>query len=520
MTTSMAHRPVVLVILDGWGIAPPGPGNAIALADTPTFDHISSNYPKATLRTSGLDVGLIEGQMGNSEVGHLNLGAGFVVNQTLTRIKLAIDDGSLFANPALNHAIEHSLATGATLHLMGLVSDGGVHSHVDHLVALLELCRLLGVIDVAVHAFLDGRDTSPNGGAEYLTYLLAEMARIGTGRLASVVGRYYAMDRDHRWERTAIAMNLLVNRQGDASVDPVGTVRKRYTEAITDEFMTPIAVGDPLNPGNRIKPGDVAIFFNFRADRARQLSAALTGTAPVDSGLPDPPADLTLVTLTEYDPDLPALVAFAAETVEFPLARVVSEAGLKQFHSAETEKYAHVTYFFNGGTETPYPGEERGLVASPKVSTYDLQPEMSAPGIADVVCQAIAGGEYGFIVLNFANCDMVGHTGVIPAAVAATNAVDHELGRVLAATLAAGGVALVTADHGNAEQLLTADSSRPMTAHTTNPVPVVLVAPEGPLLRNVTLRHGRLADVAPTVLELLGVDQPAVMTGQSLIVPG
>lgn len=517
MTTAIAHRPVVLVILDGWGIAPPGPGNAIALADTPTFDRILSAYPNATLRTSGLDVGLVDGQMGNSEVGHLNLGAGFVVNQTLTRIKLAIDDGSLFTNPTLNSAIEQARSTGSTLHLMGLVSDGGVHSHLDHLIALLELCHRQGVADVAVHAFLDGRDTSPHGGADYLTTLLTAMETVGTGRLASVVGRYYAMDRDHRWERTKIAMDLLVSSTGDLSLDPVGTVRQRYADGVTDEFMTPIAVGDPLSPGNRIKPGDVAVFFNFRADRARQLSAALTGRAPEDSGLPDPPADLTLITLTEYDPALPATVAYAAETVEYPLARVVSEAGLRQFHSAETEKYAHVTYFFNGGTEQPYPGEERGLVPSPKVPTYDLQPEMSAPGIADVVCQAIAGGEFGFIVLNFANCDMVGHTGVISAAVAATSAVDHELGRVLEATLAAGGVALVTADHGNAEQLLTTETNQPMTAHTTNPVPVILVAPEGSPLRKVNLRHGRLADVAPTVLQLLGVDQPAVMTGQSLI---
>lgn len=519
MTTSYAYRPVVLVILDGWGIAPPGPGNAITLADTPTFDHIVTSYPNATLRTSGLDVGLVDGQMGNSEVGHLNLGAGFVVNQTLTRIKLAIDDRSLFTNPVLNSAITSVRESGGTLHLMGLVSDGGVHSHVDHLVALLQLCHEQGLADVAVHAFLDGRDTSPHGGADYLASLLTTMETIGTGRLASIVGRYFAMDRDHRWERTKIAMDLLVSGVGDPTLDPVEAVRQRYSEGVTDEFMTPIAVGDPLNPGNRVKPGDVTICFNFRADRARQLCAALTGTAPVTSGLSSAPAGLRLVTLTEYDPGLPASVAYGAEIVEHPLARVVSEAGIKQFHSAETEKYAHVTYFFNGGTEDPYPGEDRGLVPSPKVPTYDLQSEMSAPGVAEVVCRAIASGEYGFIVLNFANCDMVGHTGVIPAAVAATSAVDRELGRVLAATLAAGGVALVTADHGNAEQLLTADTNQPMTAHTTNPVPVVLVSPEGSPLANVSLRHGRLADVAPTILQLLGVPQPATMTGQSLIEP-
>lgn len=519
MTTANAHRPVVLVILDGWGIAPPGPGNAISLANTPTFDRIMAEYPHATLRTSGLDVGLIDGQMGNSEVGHLNLGAGFVVNQTLTRIKLAIDDRSLFSNPVLVDAATRAKESGGTLHLMGLVSDGGVHSHIDHLIALLELCNHQGLTNVAVHAFLDGRDTSPHGGADYLATLLTSMESIGTGRLATIVGRYYAMDRDHRWERTKIAMDLLTHGAGEITLDPVEAVRQRYTDGVTDEFMTPIVVGDPLNPADRIKDGDVVVFFNFRADRARQLSAALTGTAPADSGLEAPPANLSLVTLTEYDPDLPASVAYAAETVQYPLARVVSEAGLRQFHSAETEKYAHVTYFFNGGTEEPYPGEDRGLVASPKVPTYDLQPEMSAPGIADTVCQAIASGAYDFIVLNFANCDMVGHTGVIPAAVAATAAVDRELGRVLEATLAAGGVALVTADHGNAEQLLTADTNQPMTAHTTNPVPVVLVSPAGSSLQNVSLRHGRLADVAPTVLQLLGVDQPAVMTGQSLIEP-
>lgn len=517
MTDVKTARPVVLAILDGWGIAPHGPGNAITRAHTPTYDRLWSNYPAATLKTSGLDAGLSDGQMGNSEVGHMNLGAGFIVNQMLTRIDLAIQDRSFFSNETLSVAIRVANEKGSRVHLMGLVSDGGVHSHISHLKALLEMCKEMGAGDVLVHAFLDGRDTSPLGGVEYLTDLQESMQMLQTGRVASIVGRYYAMDRDNRWERTRVAHDLLVSAEGAIATDAVVAVHQKYDEGITDEFMTPIVVQDHLGRSSSIIDGDVVIMFNFRTDRGRQLTRALTGQTPVEADFPLPPGNLHVVTLTEYDPDIRSDVAFDAQTIEFPLARVLSDAGLSQFHTAETEKYAHVTYFFNGGQEAPFSGETREMVPSPKVATYDLQPEMSATGVADMACRAIASGTYDFVVLNFANCDMVGHTGVMDAAISATEAVDRQLERVVNATLESGGVALVTADHGNAEQMYESNGESPMTAHTTNPVPVILVAPDESPLRDVVLNDGRLADVAPTVLHILGVDQPESMTGRSLI---
>ncbi|CAN5172744.1 2,3-bisphosphoglycerate-independent phosphoglycerate mutase [soil metagenome] len=516
--TQPAISPVVLVILDGWGLGPPSDGNAIELADTPTFDRISRDYPATTLKTSGLDVGLTDGQMGNSEVGHLNLGAGYVVNQTLTRINLAIHDVSFFENPALVNAVKRAVDSGVTLHLMGLLSDGGVHSHIDHLKALLELCARHHAQNVAVHAFLDGRDTSPNGGMTYLAELQQAVVSSGAGHIASIIGRYYAMDRDKRWERTRQAFDLLVSAKGESTTDPLATVQHHYHKEITDEFMSPIVVDDERGLATRITDGDVVILFNFRADRGRQLTQALTGTTPEGSEMPEPPANLHIVTMTEYENGLPVEVAFLPETIEHPLARVISEAGRRQFHSAETEKYAHVTYFFNGGWEAPFRGEERSMIQSPMVSTYDLEPEMSAPGVARAVCDAIRSGDIDFFVMNFANCDMVGHTGILLAAIKATQAVDRELGRVLHTTLEAGGVVLVTADHGNAEEMFVPGTNQPMTAHTTNPVPCVLVSPEGSAYREVTLREGRLADIAPTVLHLMGIDQPEMMTGRSLIV--
>ncbi len=517
--TQNGTRPVVLVILDGWGLGRPSDGNAITLADTPTFDRIWHDYPSTTLKTSGHDVGLSDGQMGNSEVGHLNLGAGFVVNQTLTRIDLAIEDGTFFENPALVHAITQAVERGSTLHLMGLLSDGGVHSHINHLKALLDMSARYDARNVAVHAFLDGRDTAPTGGAQYLSELRQFMSSIGVGRIASVIGRYYAMDRDKRWERTRHAVDLLVSAKGASTTDPVAAVHDHYAREITDEFMPPIVVtNDRSGAAPRISADDVVIFFNFRSDRGRQLTAALTGSPPAGSEILPPPINLHVATMTEYDPRLPAEVAFLPEPIEHPLARIISEAGLRQFHSAETEKYAHVTYFFNGGRELPFEGEDRALIPSPKVPTYDLQPEMSAPGVAKAVRDAITSGQYEFIVVNFANCDMVGHTGILLAAIRATEAVDLELGRILHATLEAGGIALVTADHGNAEELIVPGTNQPMTAHTTNPVPFVLVSPEESRHRTTPLRRGgRLADVAPTVLDLMGIDQPDVMTGRSLL---
>lgn len=521
MSSLSPVRPVVLVILDGWGLEAPGVGNAIALADTPTFDRIWHAYPHTTLKTSGKDVGLTEGQMGNSEVGHLNLGAGFVVNQTLTRINLAIEDGSFFENPALVDAVNRAREDRVTLHLMGLLSDGGVHSHVDHLYALLELAKRHDVRNVAVHAFLDGRDTSPHAGLGHLEDLRAEMDRQGTGRLASIVGRYYAMDRDKRWERVRAAYDLLVSASGESTRDPLTTIQRHYTDGETDEFMSPIVIDDPEGHATRVKSGDVVIVFNFRSDRGRQITRALTGTAPEEAEIQQQLSNLHVVTMTEYEEGLPVRVAFGPLNVEYPLARAISEAGLLQFHTAETEKYAHVTYFLNGGREEPFEGEAREMVQSPMVATYDMQPEMSAAGVASEACKVIASRSANFVVLNFANCDMVGHTGILKAAIEATATVDRQLQRVLDATLRAGGIALVTADHGNAERMLVPDTSQPMTAHTTNPVPFVLVSGDDSPWRHVSLREGgRLANVAPTILQLMGITKPEQMTSRSLIDPG
>lgn len=518
MTDAKPISPIVLAVLDGWGLAPPGPGNAISQADTPVFDRLWATYPHTTLRTSGRDVGLPDGQMGNSEVGHLNLGAGFVVYQSITRIDLAIEDGSFFANPALIHAAERARDSEHTLHLVGLVSDGGVHSHIRHLDALLRLAAERDVDRVAIHAILDGRDTSPTGGADYLRQVEGMIAAHGAGQIVSVIGRYYAMDRDRRWERTRKAYDLMVHGTGRSASDPVAAVEESYRADTTDEFMEPISVHEPEAEPLVIEDGDSVIFFNFRADRARQLTQALIGPPIEGVEFPDRPAGLDFVSMTEYADYLATQVAFPAIEVTFPVARVVSEAGLRQLHVAETEKYAHVTYFFNGGREEPFEREDRTLVPSPKVPTYDKQPEMSARGVGDAVVAGIEGGQYAFIIVNFANCDMVGHTGVIPAAIAATEAVDEQLGRIVESALAAGGVVLVTADHGNAEQELVPGTDDPMTAHTTNPVPFIVVAPDGDPLRHARMRDsGRLADVAPTVLQLLGIAAPDDMTGEPLV---
>ena len=518
MNERRTRGPVTLVIMDGWGLAPPGPGNAIDLANTPAFDRLWAAYPHATLATCGVDVGLPRGQMGNSEVGHLNLGAGFVVYQSITRIDLAIETGEFYANAELLAAARGARERGATVHLLGLLSDGGVHAHIRHLDALLELAAREGVERVAIHAFLDGRDTSPTGGAGYLAEAQAMCARHGRGRVASVVGRYDAMDRDQRWERTRVAYDLLVHGVGERVTDPVAAVQAHYIAGVTDEFMPALVVPAANDAAQTIADGDSVICFNFRADRARQLTQALLGPRPDAPGFEDAPRDLTFVSFTAYADYLTTRVAFPTRDIAYPIARVVSDAGLAQFHSAETEKYAHVTYFFNGGREEPFPGEERVLAPSPKVATYDLQPRMSAEAVTAAACEAIASGRFSFVVLNYANCDMVGHTGVIPAAVAATEAVDDGVGRVVAAVLAAGGAALVTADHGNAEEELIPGTLEPMTAHTTNPAPVILVTPEDSPSRHTALRpNGRLADVAPTLLELLGLPQPADMTGKSLL---
>lgn len=516
----MDRTPLVcLVVLDGWAIGPDYPGNAIRAAHTPVMDRLQAQYPMTTLRCWGRDVGLPDDQMGNSEVGHLNLGAGRIVYQLITRIDLAIEDGSFFQNEALLRAVERALEPNRTLHLLGLIGDGGVHSHQRHLHALLELAARHSVPRVAIHAFTDGRDTSPTAGREHLRELLATIERLRTGFVASVSGRYYAMDRDKRWERTQRAYDAIVCGQGPTATDPLAAVERSYAEGVTDEFIVPTVIVDPSGqPLAPIRDGDAVIFFNFRADRARQLTQALTD--PTFNAFPRCrwPHNLLMVTMAEYEPHFPVLVAFAPDIVRTPLARVLSEAGHRQFHTAETEKYAHVTYFFNGGREEPFPGEERVLVPSPKVPTYDLQPEMSAPQVTDVAVEAIRSRRYTFVLVNYANPDMVGHTGVFEAAVKAVECVDRCLGRIEEAVRATGGYLLVTADHGNADEMLVPGTNEVWTAHTKNPVPFVLVSPDGSPYRRAALRRqGRLADVAPTILQILELPQPEEMTGRTLI---
>ena len=488
--------PVALVILDGFGCAPAGPGNAVELARTPVFDALWERRPHTTLIAAGRAVGLPEGQMGNSEVGHLNIGAGRVVAQDLVRVSDAVADGSLAANPALAAAFAAARAGRGVLHVAGLVSDGGVHSHVDHLRAIVGAALAAGVPRVAVHAFTDGRDVSPHQAAGLLGRLEAEWA--GTGAtIATVIGRYYAMDRDHRSERTELARAALVDGVGERAASAAAAVEASYARGLTDEFVTPIVLGDP---GLRIAQGDPLVFFNFRPDRARQICHALLPTL----GL--------LVTMTRYDDTLGALVAFDDAPLTGTLADALEAAGLRQLHVAETEKYAHVTYFFGGGREQRHAGENWELVASRRdVPTYDDAPEMAAAGVAQRFAERFADC-YAFAVVNLANPDMVGHTGVLPAVIAAVEASDAALGAILAAVDRAGGVALVTADHGNAEQMLEPDGS-PHTAHTTNPVPLVVT------LAGAHLREGgKLGDLAPTVLGLLSVPAPPEMTGQNLLV--
>jgi len=503
---------IALVILDGWGLAPAGPGNAVSLAATPTMDRIWAEGPHAMLSASGGDVGLPAGQMGNSEVGHLNLGAGRVVLQSLTRINRAVADGAF----AQNYALRAACAVGRTsrLHLFGLCSEGGVHSSLQHLLALLELAKGEGVTDVCVHAITDGRDTPPGTARGYLADLEAAMRRLQVGRFASVSGRYYAMDRDRRWERTEASFAALTGR-GPRAADYVaalaaaeGRRAPNGQDPETDEFIRPTSIG----PDGAIRPGDAVICFNWRADRVRQMSRALTD--PNFDAFPRPwPCVRFFVGMCPYEADWPLHSAFAGMEVPEPLGALVSRAGLRQLRLAETEKYAHVTYFFNGGGEEAYVGEDRILVPSPRVATYDLQPEMNAAEVAARGAAAIRGGDYALCVINFANPDMVGHTGSVAAARAACEAADRGLGGILDAVAARGGAALVLADHGNAEVMVDPETGAPHTAHTTNPVPCVLVGRPGARLAG----GGRLADVAPTILDLLGLARPAAMTGESLI---
>jgi 2,3-bisphosphoglycerate-independent phosphoglycerate mutase len=507
--------PVALVVLDGFGIGDGGPADATALAHAPFFDRLRREFPMAKIATSGEAVGLPPGQMGNSEVGHMTLGAGRIIDMDMTRISKALQGGGVARNPQLCAAISLAAREGRPLHLLGLVSDGGVHSHIHHLIEILRECGRRGARP-AVHAFLDGRDTPPTSGLGYLRQLAPEVAAAG-GWIATVSGRYFAMDRDHRWERIARAYDALVLGQGSEAPDALAAVEEGYARGETDEFLEPRAVaGAP-----RIADGDPVVFLNFRADRARQLTNALTGVRPerfagrlvrrkvVRPGL--------FVCMTEYDAAFALPVAFHSETPAHILAEVIAAAGLAQLRIAETEKYAHVTFFFNCGLEEPFPGEERALIPSPRdVATYDHKPEMSAREVTERLLEQIRGGDYAFVLVNYANPDMVGHTGVLPAAVKAVETIGACLERVAEAVLARDGELLVTADHGNCELMVDPETGEPHTAHTTNPVPIWWVTRDP---RGRALRDGGLADVAPTVLELLGLPAPAEMTGRSLLAP-
>ena len=502
----MNKTPTVLVIMDGFGMGNPGAGNAVSLANTPVLDRLFAENAHTTLSASGLDVGLPDGQMGNSEVGHTNIGGGRVVFQDLPRISRAIDSGEFFKNPAYNKAMDDCLQKGSSLHLYGLLSDGGVHSTVEHLWALLKMAKDKGLEKVYIHAFLDGRDVSPTSGKDFVAQCVEKCAEIGVGKIATVMGRYYAMDRDKRWERLQMAYDAMVYGEGGQNSDPVDAVARSYENGVTDEFVEPVV----CDSQGTISNNDSIIFFNYRPDRAREITRAIVD--PEFDGFPREFFPTTYVCNTEYDASMPnVLVAWPRIAVKNGLGEYLSSLGMTQLRIAETEKYAHVTFFFNGGVETQYPGEDRVLVASPKVATYDLQPEMSACEVCDKCVERIRSGAYDVVILNFANCDMVGHTGVLEAAVKAVETVDACVGRVVDAALEMGGIAMITADHGNAEQMVQPDGS-PMTAHTTNRVPFILCG------AGTELREGRLADIAPTILDVMGLACPPEMDGKTLIV--
>ena len=501
----MNKTPTTLIIMDGFGLSDSRQGNAVAAAKTPVLDNLFATCPHTQLSASGLDVGLPEGQMGNSEVGHTNIGGGRVVFQDLPRISRAIEDGSFFENEAYVAAMDACLKNDSALHLYGLLSDGGVHSHTSHLWALLKMAKIRGLSKVYIHAFLDGRDVSPTSGKDFVAQTVEKCREIGVGKIATVMGRYYAMDRDKRWDRLERAYDAMVYGEGIQNSDPVDAVAQSYKAGVTDEFVEPVV----CDKDGTISDNDSIIFFNFRPDRAREITRAFVD--PDFDGFQRQFFPLTYVCTTEYDASMPnVLVAFPRIVVHNGLGEYLSKLGLTQLRIAETEKYAHVTFFFNGGVETVYPGEDRVLVNSPKVATYDLQPEMSAVEVTDKCVERIESGAYDVVILNFANCDMVGHTGVFDAAVKAVETVDTCVGRVVEATRKMGGIAMITADHGNAEEMAKSDGS-PMTAHTTNPVPFIVAGAA------VELHPGRLADIAPTILDVMGLECPQEMDGRTLI---
>jgi 2,3-bisphosphoglycerate-independent phosphoglycerate mutase len=529
-------KPLVLIILDGWGYAPPSKANAISLARKPTYDKLLVEYPNTLIHTSGRFVGLPEGQMGNSEVGHLNIGAGRVVYMDITRIDMMIEKGDFFSNPVLLAAIKHARSGGRRLHLFGLLSDGGVHSMNTHLYALLKMAKQNGVDRVFVHCFMDGRDTLPTSGARYIEQLQQKMREYGVGKIASVEGRYYAMDRDRRWEREAKAFTAMVKGAGEGGryIDPVQGVKESYNRDVTDEFIVPFVVTDNRGePLATVRDEDACICFNFRADRARQITRVLARESDLaaDGGrnLPDAealdatiprtevPKNLEYVCMTQYDKAFTLPYVVPPEELQNILANVMANLNMRNLRVAETEKYAHVTYFFNGGIEKPFSGEDRTLVPSPKVATYDLKPEMSAQGIADAVVNAVEKGTFDVVIVNFANADMVGHSGKIPPTIKAVETVDACLNEIYRAVRQKGGGILVTADHGNAEMMIDPATGGPHTAHTTNPVPLIIISEAA---KSFALRSdGALQDISPTILGLLGVPQPKDMTGRDLRIP-
>lgn len=507
-------KPTMLIILDGWGLGKEYEGNAIYLADTPNFDRYLKKYPNTKLEASGMAVGLPEGQMGNSEVGHLNIGSGRIVYQELTKITKSIENEEFFNKKEFLQAIDNVKKNKSKLHIMGLLSDGGVHSHNTHLYALLELCRRQSLEDVYIHVFLDGRDVPPTIGKKHLQELEEKITEIGVGHIATVSGRYYAMDRDNRWERTKLAYEAMVLGKGKKDTSPIEAVQKSYDEGINDEFVIPTVITQNNKPVATIDSGDSVIFFNFRPDRARQITRAIVDDE-FEGFQRGKIVDTFFVSMTEYDKTIKNVhVAFKPEKPENTLGEYISNLGFNQLRIAETEKYAHVTFFFNGGREEPYENEDRVLIPSPKVATYDLKPEMSAIEVKNEVLNRLNMNKYHLIILNFANPDMVGHTGVVEAAIKAVEIVDFCLGEIVDLLLKKGGKALITADHGNVEMMIDERDGSPITSHTTNKVPLIMVGER----ENIELREGILADIAPTLLDMMGLKKPKEMTGNSLII--
>lgn len=508
----MSKKPVVLMILDGLGITDKVDGNAVMAANKSNYDQYIKNYPYTELRASGLDVGLPNGQMGNSEVGHLNIGAGRIIYQELTRITKEIEEGGFFNNEALNYAVDMAIKNNSSLHLMGLLSDGGVHSHIDHVKALFKLAKDKGLSKVYLHGFMDGRDTPPTSGKSYVEEIEDYLKELNNGHIASLSGRYYAMDRDNRWERIKLAYDAMVNGEGEYCDSAIKAMEKSYNDNKTDEFVLPVVITEDGKPVATIKNNDSIIFFNFRPDRAREMTRALNDE--VFNGFERERLKLNFITMTQYDKTIENVkIAYLPQSYENTLGEYISGLGKKQLRMAETEKYAHVTFFFNGGVEAPNPGEDRVMIQSPKVATYDLKPEMSAYELTEELINRIESDVYDLIIVNYANPDMVGHTGVFEAAVKAVETVDECMGKVVDKVLAKGGSVFVTADHGNAEQMIDYSTGKPMTAHTTDPVPFIHVSNTTSGLRS----GGRLCDIAPTLLDEMGIEKPEEMSGVSLI---